>query len=1005
MSGNRLVDIGDRLYAIQSVNPNEVDNSGFSSVDMGSWSYCRGDEYRSALLLKKYHRQLSSSENELVASIIEDGATVHIQNNALKLHTRVKDFSGYIKLINKYGFYYNGRENVMKYPSKYDRDSFASELKSQFNFNLVGDITDPSKLSTKEQYGERYVEVTVKEGFIYFNCNGFNPTFNEVFSNKSNIITGLMEYMPSDHSRRTPNFNLALEAIKALEVRNFHLERTQFDAAYSEYLKSLDEKQRPIPEVVALLDPAYTLRPFQNEFVRRVIETNGKLLCGDEMGLGKAQPVDTPVLTPEGWRKIGRLKVGDLVIGSNGKPIKVTGVFPQGIKNIYRCYFTDDSYTDCCSEHLWAVNTAGRNYRNKPHVVMSLEEIIKSGLKYKNGNRKHFIPIVKPINFPEKDHVIPPYVLGVLIGDGGLTNGVGFTKSLEDLDIVERVTALLPNFMGISTIPYKNTHKHSLTIKDRKKNYTNPFYDELKSMGLNVKSNKKFIPRDYLFDSIENRLELLRGLMDTDGYVSEDGMNTTFDTSSKELMNCVKFIVQSLGGVVYPSTKIVNDVMYYSLSLCLPEQFVPFHLHRKRSRFKPNLKYKPYRAFDRIRKIGRREAVCISVDSPDRLYVTTNCILTHNTMQSLAYVASQGKKVLVVAPKTVRRNWINEALKFFPSYFEGKVMELSSTTKSGDITPANLYSINYDAFIKIQPIIASLDVDTIIIDESHKIKNPKAKRTQAILQLASKFEHKILLSGTAVINRRDDLKTQINYIDPDFGTLNLAHGALWNKLTSTYYLARTKAEVAKDLPPLVTTLINNNVKCPAFPSDIGDMSKTRVDVALAMVKHTVEFVKDILTGSDSSIIVFSESREAAEAIYSELSKDAILHHGQQSHEKREQAKVDFQNRKKRVFVTTRQSIEVGANLQVADKVIFNDLPWTAADILQAEGRAHRIGSKSQVDSYWMTSQSGWYTKLITILDRKYKLYQALSRGEKVTEEQEKYAKTPINLNDIEYLNK
>ena len=105
------------------------------------------------------------------------------------------------------------------------------------------------------------------------------------------------------------------------------------------------------------------LYPYQEEGVQQIENFGGRALLSDEMGLGKSVTENTSVLTLNGWVPIGEIKVGDKVIGSDGKPYNVTGVYPQGKKQIYRVLFKDSVYIDCCKEHLWCVNTAIRHWR------------------------------------------------------------------------------------------------------------------------------------------------------------------------------------------------------------------------------------------------------------------------------------------------------------------------------------------------------------------------------------------------------------------------------------------------------------------------------------------------------------------------------------------------------------------------------------------------------------------------------------------------------------------
>lgn len=380
------------------------------------------------------------------------------------------------------------------------------------------------------------------------------------------------------------------------------------------------------------------------------------------------------------------------------------------------------------------------------------------------------------------------------------------------------------------------------------------------------------------------------------------------------------------------------------------------------------------------------------------------------TIQALAYGASQGKRMLVVVPKTVRRTWIQEAERFFPDYFKGASRELvaADLRKHGqpDLSGVNIATVNYESLEKFMPAIKAAGFDTIVVDESHRIKNPKAKITKTLMGVRDLFEHRILMSGTAVKNKRNELATQLEFVSPGSSAEILTGytGAVWNKLKQSVYIARQKREVLTELPDKLTSITQHAVPgMPAFPSDIGEMSAARVTAAKAKAPVTADFVKEALATSDSALLVFSESKAAAEEIAKKLGKVAILHHGQMSDDKREAAKAEFQRpgTPKRVFVSTRQSLTEGATLTAADKVVFNDLPWTAADLRQAEARAHRIGQKNTVNVYWMTAQdSEWDAAASEILLRKYELNRKLNEGKKLTVEEQEWMSKPVSLSDI-----
>lgn len=436
------------------------------------------------------------------------------------------------------------------------------------------------------------------------------------------------------------------------------------------------------------------------------------------------------------------------------------------------------------------------------------------------------------------------------------------------------------------------------------------------------------------------------------------------------------------------------------------------------------------------------------------------------TLQSLAWVAKGGKRAVVVVPKVVRRTWIEEAHKFFPGHFQAKELR-SKDLKQGmpDLSGHNLVTINYESLEKFMPALKAAGFDTIIVDESHRAKNPKAKTTQVIQKLAATMKHRILMSGTAVKNGKDELFTQLEMVKPGlWGSAKeikfSTHGAAWNKMRD-HYLARSKKNVLKDLPEKTTTISllyapgapdigemkepkppptgasarqiaayekaaleweekkEAEIDNPDFEDEaegeyraggrkkestsIGEYSKVRGKLALAKVDSTVDMVKEILDSSDSKVLVFTESVAAAKAIAESLGAEAILHYGQQSDDKREAAKREFQDpsTSKRVFVSTRPSLAVGATLTAADKVVFNDLPWTAADVRQAEDRCHRVGQKNAVNVYWNVAEDNNFDENVSaILRRKYDLSKKINEGQQLSPEEKAWMAKPVSMGEV-----
>ena len=388
------------------------------------------------------------------------------------------------------------------------------------------------------------------------------------------------------------------------------------------------------------------------------IKTGDVTVCVGPAGTGKAQTLDSLILTPSGYVRMGDIQIGDDVIGVDGIPIKVDGVYPQGEKDIYLITFSDNTKTECCGEHLWLTQTyEERNYRKrvkddngirvrvgergkegKVRTTLEIMESLIVGDKSPKAN--HSIPIVKPIHFEKKETKIDPYLLGCLLGDGGFTTaGLSFTTN--DVDILNEIKKVLPEKHILKEKYKQNYIIKSIGVKD---NYITNYLRKVNLFGL--KSEDKFIPDEFLINDINTRLEILKGLLDTDGSVDKKSGAPLFYSTSEKLIEGVTFIVQSLGGVVTKTQKIgkykkLNGEIkecknIYTLHINLPNGIIPFKLKRKIELLKNRTKYKPIRYIKNVKYIGKKEAQCISVNDKNHLYLTNDCIVTHNTLISVA---------------------------------------------------------------------------------------------------------------------------------------------------------------------------------------------------------------------------------------------------------------------------------------------------------------------------------------------------------------------------------
>ena len=362
-------------------------------------------------------------------------------------------------------------------------------------------------------------------------------------------------------------------------------------------------------------------------------------------GRGKALHPDTPVLTPDGYVPIKCLKVGDYVISVDGSRTKVNGVFHHDKKKMYKVKFLDGSEVICCDEHLWNVQTRkDREHHLTTYKTVQLKDMLND-IKIENGIRCNYsIPVMSnPCELnPRGEITLDPWLLGAFIGDGCSSikfGGLSFNNT--EKDILLRFNELLPDSMKLKDCD--PTHvEHSIVMKDYKNrayNEKSEFRLELERLGLYGKlSYEKFIPEPYLYSSPENRLKLLQGLLDTDGWVKSK-TSVEFSTSSLRLAKDVKFLAESLGCF---ASEIREHMGKYKKNGVYIETRPQYTIRLKplngvnivssdKNLSKMNIKDSERRFIESAHYIGDSEAICISVEHPSKLYVIKDCIVTHNT--------------------------------------------------------------------------------------------------------------------------------------------------------------------------------------------------------------------------------------------------------------------------------------------------------------------------------------------------------------------------------------
>src|SRR4029077_17703634 len=157
---------------------------------------------------------------------------------------------------------------------------------------------------------------------------------------------------------------------------------------------------------------------------------------------GRAQPLFTKVLTPSGFRPIGDLRVGDLVIGSDGRPTNFLGVYPQGFKEIYRVHTQDGSAPLASGGHLWSVISRDDRRRGKPARILETKEMI-GNLRATHYHRYELPLLSAPADFDSRPVPLAPYALGLLLGDGCFSCRATPTFATTDPELAEALGHLI----------------------------------------------------------------------------------------------------------------------------------------------------------------------------------------------------------------------------------------------------------------------------------------------------------------------------------------------------------------------------------------------------------------------------------------------------------------------------------------------------------------------------------------------------------------------------------
>lgn len=357
-------------------------------------------------------------------------------------------------------------------------------------------------------------------------------------------------------------------------------------------------------------------------------------------GVGKSQPVSSLLPSPNGPIKMGDISIGDRVFGADGLPVEVIGVYDRGYLDTYRVTFSDKTFLDVGADHIWSVSK--RTGRSRSFSVWENKTTLEleGDLKYRR-EFKWIIPLTKPVEYEKRVLPIEPYTLGAVIANGNTT------QSSTQLTTPDRDVASRCRSEG-----YDLTLINDQTDGVCERYIIRNTIGKFRSIGLTVKSSEKFIPRDYLTSSVDQRVALLQGLMDGDGSsrASQQRRSVYYFTTSIKLAANMIELVNSLGGTATMSKdnrSSGSGNTTYRLNIMMPHGIYPFSSKRKNLKVNSTYKTNPKRAIVSIEKVGTEEHRCIKVNADDSLYLGSyNYTVTHNT----AFMVNMIHRMKMVRP-------------------------------------------------------------------------------------------------------------------------------------------------------------------------------------------------------------------------------------------------------------------------------------------------------------------------------------------------------------------
>lgn len=523
----------------------------------------------------------------------------------------------------------------------------------------------------------------------------------------------------------------------------------QLDAWYWAYINKI----KLVGAGFELKGHVYQIEPMRSNRKKRVY------MKGAQMGYALA--LDTQILTPCGWNTMGNIKIGDLVYGDDGNIYPV--IMTSDVMLDHECYkitFCDKTEIIADADHRWCV----RNVKYNSLKVISTKNIYKTHL-YRNGNRSRYsVDLCKPIIGQDKHLLIHPYLLGLWLGDGN-SYSAQITATNEDAVEYSKILTLL----GINHV-VRHIQKKLPNISNIKLEGYNKHLSSLRLLG----KGKKHIPPEYLTASFSQRMDILRGLIDTDGHIDKLGW-AEFYNVNEVLADDVFSLIASLGFKPHkkrhknspsPSTgNTTQDIFEIgfqpndTIRIANLERKYKRQKHIRRSR-ETNGRY-----IKKVECVGSIPVRCIGIENKSHLYLASRALVpTHNseievlkTLHGMIYGRyargvlylfptrddvtdfSKGRFQPLIAENKIISTWVSDTDAANIKKVGGSMLYLRGAKSSGKIEDSKETSSQ----------LKSLPVDKLVFDEIDEMDKTMIALAKERLS-ASKIQEEVQISTPTI---------------------------------------------------------------------------------------------------------------------------------------------------------------------------------------------------------------------------------------------------------------